>query len=381
VRYYWTVTDLRWRLPVTVEFNDTGDILTVRLSELTLLKKQTLYLVDRLNSNCFNKDAKAWYFARAEFEKIASPFEGEDIEDSVEWTPMVGTVPRREIRGKGPSQDEATERDEFLMPLVVAGVFKTLDAANIMWSIFITVMKDRLINDQKPIPMGFARLYAFPYRVNWVQTVFDHDVVKLKKEYSRGHDVRSKAGIVARGTAHFMTDEILTAWNPDLWQIQWTLNVVPTADWDALVTDAETTRKGVRRRAGYLPGIVDTMRRLLPSALDVYLDYLQRVRLPYVLLYSRLRDRSGRITSQGNARQGCPKPSHSPRNQPICFDPAVETSSETVGECPNSGVRAMFRFQPGNEKVWEPRNAVGEPFYRPEKSNGMPVPDGFGGKI
>lgn len=342
---------------------------TVRLSGLPMLPKQIAVLEQKLNSTCMSKQEDEWYFIRHQLEKIAKPFEGTELEDAVEWMPNTGQVLNR-VDQKVRSRDETALRDEFLKPLVVAGWFVSLEAADMIWSIFISRMKDHTINTQKPVPMGFCHLYAFPYRANWKQMVLQHDLPKFHQ--SGRKTPYSMAALADRNVAYALPEERLTSWHQDDRRIEWTLEAIPTEDWFSSVKLAEDA-KAKKGFPMYMFGTMDTMKRLIPYSLKVYADYLERICRPHCILGARYTDRHGRLTPLSRKHRGKTVKSVPTRGEPITLGPESDGPNRPSTD---SDVRDLFCFSPPNTALRRTNGEMAEPLDEQGGSLGMPMPDG-----
>lgn len=381
-RHVWTLTDTRWRLPVIVIFRNETDIAAVQIpepEEVALIKKMKKLIAERLQSNCMNSQNGEWYFMRADLLKIAKPYEGLDIEDTIEWRPAMGTLVNRGSTRNKPIE-QVLETDDFLKPLVASGFFKTIEGSEMQWNIFMSRVMDRLINDQKPVHLGFCRIYAVPYRVNWKQILLQWDRCKFWKNGRKSPD--AIASMQERKVAHSMIEERLTAWNVENFGIEWTLEIVPTTQWHKLVRDAEEAKrvsrktKGPEINHGYIAGIVDTMKRLLPYSQDVYRDYLERISRPILILdqtvdhetdfRNHLGKRIKRFVPKTKRDKGKTAAPIKLSGEPISLGPTVSAteSIQGVSQCPDSGLRAVFCFPPSGADVRADRREVEEPENR-----------------
>lgn len=382
MRYVWTVADTRWKLPVTVDFGENLDVINVRLAELpfSYRKKEKQVLVDKLNAICFNRNEKEWFFLKNQLQQIARPFEGTDIEDAVEWRPTSTAVdPPMPSRMK--PIEEIVETRELLLPMVTAGIWKSIEAAEMIWNLIRSRIQDRLINEQKPVHFGFCRLYALPYRVNWKQIMFQFDAQKRFTKVSR-NDRDSIESIMARKIPHAMIEERLTAWNIEEKHVEWTLEVVPTFHWDELVRKAEREKRRLRR-LGYFTGVVDTMKRVLPFSLDVYRDYLQRIYRPIIVMGKHCEESGGRRHKKESGASIQTADGLRTYDESISLDPA-DVAAEGIEGLRNGSVgkvRAMFRFPSTQRSLRLTWHQLYESEHGGSETVGMPVQDEIGREV
>lgn len=379
-RYLWTLTDTRWKLPIVVSFPYETDIATVQIPEpniIPLLKKQRAAISEKLQATCFNSGDGEWYFPREKLLVVAKPFDGEDIEDTVEWRPAMAAIMER---GPGTNRmvDQIRETDQFLKPLVASGFFRTLEAAEIVWNIFITRMQDRLVNEQMSVHLGFCRLYALPYRANWKQLLFQMDRTRFVRNGRRSPD--SPAAMKDRKVPKALIEERFTAWVEEENRIDWTLEVVPTNQWKQLLDTAEEARRKARGKWGYLDGVVDTMKRLLPLSIDVYRSYLERLSKPIVVLGETSNEARGRVRAPDRGRTiAISPPGDEPINTPV--PGTTGQSVERVGECPHTGLRTVLHILPEIPDVRIKGGTLVTPNQGRRGTAGVPVPDGQGDEV
>lgn len=380
-RYVWTLTDTRWKLPIVVFFPYETDIATVQIPEPTLvplLKKQKASITERLNATCFNKsDNGEWFYPREKLLQVAKPYDGDDPEDVVEWRPAMAGIMER-APGSGRTVEQIRDTDSFLKPLVASGFFRTLEAAEMTWNIFTTRMMDRLVNEQLSIHMGFCKLYAIPYRQNWKQLLFQMDRTRFIRNGRRSPDALS--AMKDRKVPQAMIEERLTAWIEEENRIDWTLEVVPTNQWAQLLDMAEEARRVARGKWGYLHGVVDTMKRLLPLSIDVYRHYLERLSKPIVVLGQTAKEGRGLVRPPkiGNAIKISP-PGDEPINTPVSGTSGQ--SIQRTGECARTGLRTVLHILPEIPDVRIRGGTLVTAQQGRKGTAGMPVPDGQGGEV
>lgn len=349
-RHLWTLADPRWKLPIVVFFPHETDIATVHIPEPTLiplLKKMKAAIAERLNATCFSKGEGEWYFPREKLLLVAKPYEGTDIEDTVEWRPAMSGMADRVPRSTR-SVSQIKETDRFLKPLVASGFFRTLEAAEMTWNIFIGRIMDVLLNEQLPVHLGFCRLFALPYRANWKQLMYQSDRARFIRNGRRSPDAPS--AMADRKVPLHLVEERFSAWVEEENRIDWNLEVVPTSNWKEFLDLAEEAKRKSRGKFGYLDGVVDTMKRLLPYSIDVYRDYLERISRPIVVLGQTAKEARGKVKPPA---KGEPIRITPPGDEPVNTDPPNSQGKgvERAGECQDTGLRTVLRFLPPDEKV------------------------------
>lgn len=384
-RYLWTIADTRWKLPIVVFFPYETDIATVQIPEpsvIPLIPKMKAAIAERLDATCFNKSGDGdWFYPRAKLMMVAKPFEGEDIQDTIEWRPaMAGILDRSASKDR--TVDQIRETDHFLKPLVASGFFRTLEAAEMTWNIFVTRMQDRLVNEQLPVHLGFCRLFALPYRANWKQLLYQMDRTRFIRNGRRSAD--SPAAMKERRVPHYLIEERFTAWIEEENRIDWTLEVIPTNRWKQLLDLAEETRRKARGRFGYLDGIVDTMKRLLPLSIEVYRHYLERLSKPIVVLGQTAKESRGIVNAPDKGRTiYVAAPGDEPINTPV--HGTTGQSVERVGECQDTGLRTVLHILPEIPDVRvKGGGLVTAKKYKQgpnRRTTGVPVSDGQSGEV
>lgn len=169
----WEVFGQFWRLPVEVQFIDQNDVASVRFCDgFPMLECQkdvlrTTFASDRWDGHC-------WWVLRSKLESIGHPTDRENPESIVVWAPPAKKVTL--------SKERDPDTDAMLAKLVEAGYFKSIEQADALFRVFRKAMLDQLLNQKKPIDLGFAKLWPVPYRPNWKEVLRNQEPTENRFE-------------------------------------------------------------------------------------------------------------------------------------------------------------------------------------------------------
>lgn len=288
----WILCDENWALPVSVDWPGQQDMAGVRyIPGFPLLNIQREAIAARLQPIGMLRE-DAWWVLREHLEVIASPTT-EDPERVVIWRPV-------EARVKYRSGPHNTNRDEFFAEMARTSIINDPVKCEVLWVSFCKVVLSWMLNNQRPVPMGFCDLYAVPMRPNWKQIIFQKQQGRQtaggKAKLNRTQLAESSVNkLIDRGTGDDLLDPKLLFWCKKDEHMYWSIEARPKNMWWRMVKALELAKKKKRRGGFYLAGIADTMKRLLPQTLDLYASFLQQASLPFIRLASTVRSSGGQF--------------------------------------------------------------------------------------
>ena len=240
-------------------------IAEVRIPSIPLLAIQRTAIEAELNRVGRVED-DAWFVMKKDWDEIAYPFFGQNIEECVEW--RVDPKPRRK-GGVFPDEFiESYSNSEFAIlpdPLV----------NEVVWTSFLRFMLHRLVNERRPIDLFFCRLIPLMFRKNWKE-------IAIRKEYKRPNAFSHQPQqIIDRGMADWLVSDEMVAVDERVEsnRCRWTLEVVESPAWHEATLGLENMRA---RLKGYTNRIIHQMRAQLPYAIDVYSAFLREASFPFV---------------------------------------------------------------------------------------------------
>lgn len=296
----WMLRDEDWCLPVEVTWLHQSDVACVNfVTALPMLAIQRAALATRLGLIGKLRDER-WWVLRSVLESSAQLIVG-DPEREIIWRPI-------EARVKFRSGEHNADRDEFFAEYARSGMINDPVKAEVIFVSFCKHMLSWMLNHQKPVSLGFADLYAVPYRPNWKQLVFQRQQGKKtaanKAAFTRKELAASSvAKLIERGTGDELLDPKLLFWCQKDGHMYWSIEARPRSMWWRMVKALETAKKAKRHGGLYLEGIGDTMKRCLPQTLELYGAYLQQVALPFVKLATSVRRRSGLFVPKASKKE------------------------------------------------------------------------------
>lgn len=244
----------RWRLPVEV-LNQDHDVWQIQIPAIPLLFIQRSALESALNAAAVSSGAGTWFIQRDKFEDMAQLWDGSP-EDAVIW------------HGNDAGPRKRTERTqdwcELRESLVRAGWFSTVLEAELAMHILADAMMHRLLNEHKPVDLGFCILHASPRRKDFVARTKAY----IGKKQIKGDKLfRLKPVSRLHRVLRFMCGPEVTAqWKERLF---WTIEALPKRSWIERVALRENL---IRSKLGkrYATYVANCLKHTLRSAISIF---------------------------------------------------------------------------------------------------------------
>jgi hypothetical protein len=203
-------------------------------------QRQRAFVYDRLTARAFDSDGPQWLIRQSWFEKIAVKCRGITPEYYHKWGQQP-ELPTDNISTPEPDPDPVKAEDFVRYVCNLAGQ-TDVPAMNLLYNMFCYNAVKWLLQEQKPLNLGFATLYAIPYRANWRGMLHARwpNIAALFRKKAADRD----AALEAIGFTTCLYSTELVEMQTDQ-TIGWTLEVVPTKSWDkeVLRTETETASK------------------------------------------------------------------------------------------------------------------------------------------
>lgn len=144
------------------------------------------------------------------------------------------------------------------------------------WSAISKEAATWLLKKRKPINLGFVNLYAVPYRANWKEILlakFPNALWWFKNNVNREGKFNDQ--LAQANFQHELTDLCLMAIHGRDHYVYWTMEAVPSEQWESDVAELELARKSGGNTA-YVKHHEKTVADLLPRILEVFTAYVQK---------------------------------------------------------------------------------------------------------
>lgn len=215
-------------------------------------------------------NGKRWWIATEQLEAACTPEGKVNPESVLEWRPA------ERVRYRQPTH-RYKNRDEFFHEFAKAGWISDRYKAELIFVSFCKFMLHWLVNEQKPVELGFCTLVPVPLRANWKSLLLTKGVGKKPEEVGKE-----------------VLNGLYTAWRdkprPRLGthsnkHIFWSLEVLPERSWFRATIAFERVRRSVKYRLKgelfrYCRAVTESIRRSIPSLARLYATYVSQVKRP-----------------------------------------------------------------------------------------------------
>ena len=254
--------------------------------------------------------------------------------------------------------------EEFLREVIRRTQFADMPKMKILWAAIIQVAMQWMVNQRKPLHLGFATIFAAPYRSNWKSIMlafFPKSHSACNRSGPKSEKAMEEMGI----TRHFRSRELLEI-TPDH-TCNWKLEVIPTRLWAQCVAKIERIRIQHGREA-YAKFIARSIMRLQKHIAAAYRNFALRAAAP-AARFQRLAvgNRQALVpsTPKGGIRP-CSVPSSS---VVICADTSADSKEPTLVSLIEREIDEVSKLPNLRSQIVELRIS-GSNLQLPEKSTG-----------
>lgn len=317
-REIWRLQGAYWSLPISVEWpGEQREVAAIRIGGgIRLLDIQLEAAQARLKAIGAEYEARGdtgrrWWLVRSKLEAFCVLEGFVDPQSVVEWRPM------GRIKYRDETNQTLRARDEFFYEFCKAGWMTNPYKAELFWFAFCKHALHWLVNEQKPVDMGFCQLVAVPLRANWKSILFD----RFRKMGYGGFGQPTMPGTTSVEFITLVGNELLkgecTSWSsiqrsnkPERSQrprhIYWTLECLPGRSWWRATIAYERGRRKAQKKgeiARYCRRVSETIKRLLPILAKLYANYISTVKTPAARISSQL-TASGKASKAPGKKRG-----------------------------------------------------------------------------
>lgn len=278
-----------WRLPVYAE-TQSGGLIEVTLAPIPMLKIQRQAAVECLSEFAEHEKDGRWYLTKHSFDQCTLDIKKQDPEAVVVWNSNAIEIPK-----DADDFVDAYTRSRHAIP---QHLFQNADTFRIIWNSICNFMLEWMLHKDRPVPLGFANINAFPLRANWKNVVI-----------SRVSSLKSNRKIVMQEFAEkeimrIFSKDHMTAYDEGRQMIKWSLDITPTYNFHRHAETREIKRKAQQRTIPRYETKV--LRALLNKNLKIRLyealmAYVRETIYPYLTVH-RGGERGGK--SHGDQPQG-----------------------------------------------------------------------------
>lgn len=162
-----------------------------------------------------------------------------------------------------------------------------------------------LMAKKKPVDLGFVKIYAVPYRANWKEILlarFPNAYWWMKYRSKPGFE----NGLDNENVRAQMAAVEMQAIHGSHHYLHWTLEVVPTEDWEKAVREHEKM-KMASGRTEYVKSVERTIESLSSTILEIFTSYLEKVARSFPKLVAGRRPGSKKLVPYRGPTKVLPK--------------------------------------------------------------------------
>ena len=150
--------------------------------------------------------------------------------------------------------------EAFLRELASRTMMGNLSQTKIWWNAFVRLSLEWMLVRRKPVNLGWAIIYALPYRANW-KSILAAGFPNCYSCYTRENEEKIEAALVAMGIIDaFSGKELLEVHGTEHW-CNWKPEIVPTKIWERTIERTEKLRVS-KGKAGYSIYLIKHVARL-----------------------------------------------------------------------------------------------------------------------
>lgn len=257
-----------------------------------------------------------------------------------------------------------TVDEEFLREIVRRTQILDLPKLKIFWAALIQVSMQWMVNKQRPLHLGFATVFAVPYRTNWKSILlafFPKSFSACNKSGPKSEEAMERIGI----TRHFRSRELLEL-TPEH-TVNWKLELVPTRMWQQCVEKVERLRIGSGKEA-YAKFIARSIVRLQKHIAASYRHFTLRAAAPAGKV-QQLAVGNNQALIPNTPRGGIRPRAIAPSSTVICADTSSDSAQPTLVSLIEREIDEVSRLPNLQSQLVELRIS-GNHVQIPEKSGG-----------
>jgi len=263
-------------LPIFVHWPDGNEVAVIEIGAgIQLLKIQISAAESRLSDFGATSVNGQLVIPRKNLERCSRKSSETDPEMVVEWRPTYRRARYRKFPNNATAQfttkKAVSDRDEFYHEFCKTGFCGDPLKAEIIHMQLCKFMLHWLVNEHRPVDLGFCELHPTPLRPNWKE-------IMLAMREARMSPAGSSYG-------HELFDPKLTMFDKAQNVMLWSLDVRPLAGWWRGTAQYErlVRKKHFTNQKKYVGEIKHSIGRRYDDLVTLYNDYFAQVSHPYVV--------------------------------------------------------------------------------------------------
>ena len=243
-----------------------GELMSVRPHRcLTRLMRQAL---DKRLSELGTNNGQDWFITKTALKDNADRLEeGLLPEDAISWVSNVGRVTLTE---------QPKDMEGLYEELVRAGFAKTVPKAQLLYGILCQQFLHRIVVENKPVDLGFAKIQATPLRSDFMRLFSAHTMRRILHAPSREKIVRQA-----------LRDGRLMFLNKTRKIVLWNIAVRHSHAWWQGIRKSELALLKQQGRVHYMLRVKDRLRAAEPILYEIFTDYIAQAHRPALKIPAR----------------------------------------------------------------------------------------------
>ncbi len=260
------------------------------------------------------------------------------------------------------------------------------DAATAMlvWDSFCRFAEHCLLNLNRPVDIGFARVSAVMARTTWQVQAIQKFMFHAARHKRMQH---ASPGKFDQQTllCEILTNEDMTAWDEKRNVFRWSLAIAPTGDFSKTsIALEEAKRKASKDWEEYVLKGYDQLKRQLPSTYEAFKFFYTEARHPVIVLpqsvtkrtnvfLSERKRRRYRTAQKGEVKVYTNRHGTFPARASVVVGKSLDMGTAKVMAPTDESVHDVRDLQPGDENLRDGRENVGESIDGESGANRLPV--------
>lgn len=238
----WSIKSDAWEFPLFAQpaFDDEGEKVWVLLVAITLHIPQYRIISQMLKPLSRTNESDRWVLNDKDFLTIATKCPG----ITPRWYfRLNGTEPTAQEMDLDENPDAPDPDDAFIRDVWHRSQIVKFSVFKVVWAALINGVAHRLIIDNKPVDLGWFKIHALPYRVNWKHNLL-HKHPKLHVYLDGMTSSLRAAQMKINGVIGdmFRTDCMATRNKEGRTTFRWSLEILTTPEWHKYTDEVELQR-------------------------------------------------------------------------------------------------------------------------------------------
>lgn len=272
-----------WQFPVWVDFFQGHNREFAKCTPAVGLNaEQALHLVYHFSIHNVWKKTESFLIDRHFLPQLAERVTGVVPEYYFRWpgstVPLSKSMRRLRIAKDDLNDDDISEETEDFIEFIHKRRSVDRNVLRLAIDMICREAPYWLTQKKKPIDLGFVRIFALPYRVNWKEILLAkfRDIAWV---FNSNKETKDNALREARFNEHLCRLEMLSIDRTKM-HIHWTLEAVPTKQWEKDAAEIEMTKQASGDTV-YIKMYEKLVAALAPRILEVFTSYVQKVSRPF----------------------------------------------------------------------------------------------------